>query len=249
MKRPFLRSTWCRPLAAAALAALACPAPGAFAAGARVPELYYEQTTVTSSAGQPAGPGVQSRVWFAGRRMRLESGGAAGGPALILRLDTGAAWRLDPAEKVAQRVDLERLRAQSRTDAALAGELMGAGEAGSVRTAPLPGKKVAGYECRGWRLRAGSAVLDVYTTAAVPVSMASYAEFLEWTGAAEALAGLWEEMRELPGFPMETRAEVNVLGEIHETRSTVTRLRLAPVPASTFELPRGYSVRGEPLEE
>jgi hypothetical protein len=48
---------------------------------------------------------------------------------------------------------------------------------------------------------------------------------------------------------METRAEVNVLGEIHETRSTVTRLRLAPVPASTFELPRGYNVRGEPLEE
>jgi hypothetical protein len=226
----------------------ACAAAPA-ASAVRAPDLYYEQTTVTSSAGQPAGAGVQSRVWFAGRRMRLESGGLAGGPALILRLDTGAAWRLDPVEKVARKVDLERLRSQSRTDAALAGELMGAGETGSVRTTPLPGKTVAGYACRGWRLRAGSAVLDVYTTSAVPVSMASYAEFLEWTGAAEALAGLWEEMRALPGFPMETRAEVNVLGELHETRSTVTRVRVSPVPAATFELPSGYRVREPEAEE
>jgi hypothetical protein len=221
----------------------------AVAAGRRTPELYYEQTTVTSGGGQAAGPGVLSRVWFSGRRMRLESGGAAAGSALILRLDTGAAWRLDPLEKVAERVDLERLRAQSRSDAALAGELMGAGDVGSVRTASLPGKTVAGYTCRGWRLRSGSAVLDVYTTTEVPVSMAAYAEFLEWTGAAEALAGLWEEMRALPGFPMETRAEVNVLGEVHETRSTVTRLRIAPVPAATFEPPRGYRVRGEEERE
>jgi hypothetical protein len=229
------------------LAALAVAGP-ASAAG-RAPELYYEQTTVTSSAGEPAGAGVLSRVWFAGRRMRMESGGAAGGPALILRLDTNTAWRLDPAEKVARQVDLESLRAQTRMDAALAGELMGAGEPGSVRTRPLPGKTVAGYACRGWRLRAGSAVLDVYTTTAVPVSMAAYAEFLEWTGAAEAMAGLWDEMRALPGFPLETRAEVNVLGEVHETRSTVTRLKVAPVPASTFEPPRGYRVLAEEDEE
>ena len=221
---------------------LACAAP-VLASASGGPDVYYEQVTVVSGEGEAAGPGVRSRVWFAGRKARMEAGEAEGGPALILRLDQGSAWRLDPAERTAERLDLEGLRAQSRSEAALAGELMGAGEPGTVRTSPLPPRTIAGYECRGWRLKAGSAVLDVYTTAAVPVRMESFAEFLEWTGAAEALAGLWEEMRKLPGFPMETRAQVNVLGDVQETVSTVTRLKVAPVPASMFEPPAGYTVR------
>src|SRR6185295_1327118 len=160
-------------------------------------------------------------------------------------LDQGTAFRLDPAERTAEKLDLEQMRAQSRTDSALAGELMGAGEPDTVRTSELPPRTVAGYECRGWRLRSGSAVMDVYTTTAVPISLETFAEFLEWTGAAEAMAGLWGEMRKLPGFPMETHAQVNVLGEIQETVSTVTRLKVAPVPASMFEVPAGYRVRGE----
>jgi hypothetical protein len=207
-------------------------------------DVYFEQVTVMVAGGEADGPGVRSRVWFAGRKVRLEGGASGPGPALILRLDKGAAWRLDPVERTAERLDMEQMRAQSRSDSALAGELMGAGEPDSVRTAPLPGKTVAGYECRGWRLRAGSAVLDVYTTTAVPVGVDAFAEFLEWTGAAEAMAGLWGEMRKLPGFPMETHAQVNVLGELQETVSTVTRLQVAPVPASLFEVPAGYRVRG-----
>jgi uncharacterized protein DUF4412 len=237
---------------AAALLAAAAAAPAARAEGPpgprgqdRAPEVYFEQVTVMTAGGEPAGPGVRSRVWFAGRKVRLEGGGPGPGPALILRLDQGAAFRLDPAEHTAERLDLEQMRAQSRADSALAGELMGAGEPDTVRTSPLPGKTVAGYECRGWRLRSGSAVLDVYTTTAVPVSLETFGEFLEWTGAAEALAGLWGEMRKLPGFPMETHSQVNVLGEMQETVSTVTRLQVAPVAASMFELPKGYRVRGE----
>lgn len=219
--------------------ALAAAAAGD-TAGRRAPELYFEQTTVTLDRGEPTGPGVRSRVWYAGRRMRLEGGGAAGGPALILRLDEGAAWRLDPEEKTAEAVDLQRLRAQSRSDTALAGELMGAGERDAVRTGALPPKTVAGYRCRGWRLRAGSAVLEVYTTTAVPVRMDTFAELLEWTGAGDALGGLWDEMRALPGFPMQTRAQVDVLGQVQETLSTITRLKVGPLPPSTFELPAGY---------
>jgi hypothetical protein len=223
-------------------AALLAAATAAPAAPARGSEVYFEQVTVMAGGGQAAGPGVRSRVWFAGRKVRLEGGGDGPGPALLLRLDQGAAFRLDPAERTAERLDLEQMRAQSRSDTALAGELMGAGEPDTVRTSPLPGKTVAGYECRGWRLRAGSAVLDVYTTTAVPVPIETFAEFLEWTGAAEAMAGLWGEMRKLPGFPMETRALVNVLGEVQETVSTVTRLQVAPVPAAMFEVPKGYRV-------
>ena len=41
------------------------------------PDVYFEQTTVVLAEGRPAGPGVVSRVWYAGRRMRLEPAGRA----------------------------------------------------------------------------------------------------------------------------------------------------------------------------
>jgi hypothetical protein len=230
------------PMPCAVAAALLAAAVSVPAEPARPAGVYYEQVTVVTSEGGAPGPGVRSRVWYAGRKVRLESGEAAGA-ALILRFDQGAAWRLDPVERTAERLDLEGLRAQSRSDSALAGELMGAGEPGTVRTSRLPARTVAGYECRGWRLKAGSAVVDVYTTTAVPLRMEDFAEFLEWTGAAEALAGLWDEMRQLPGFPLETRARVDVLGDVQETVSTVTLLKVAPVPASMFEPPSAYQIR------
>ena len=64
-----------------------------------------------------ASSGVRSRVWHAGRRMRLEAGDAPGGPALVLRLDEGRALRLDPEAKVAVEIDPAALRARSHQDA------------------------------------------------------------------------------------------------------------------------------------
>jgi len=191
-----------------AVLALAMALPAAAAGAARKGDVYYEQTTQTSVGGETTGPGVLSRVWFGGQRIRLESGGLGHGTALILRLDEGRAWRVDPVERTAERLDLDGLRAQSKTDAALAGELMGAGEPDSVRTTELPGKTIAGYRCRGYRLKSAAAVIDVYTTAAVPVSMEAFGEFLEWTGDlcrivdshAALLAALEESDRVLKAF-------------------------------------------------
>ena len=44
------------------------------------PHLYFEQTTFVYVEGEAAGPGVKTRAWHAGRRMRLEAGDAPGGP-------------------------------------------------------------------------------------------------------------------------------------------------------------------------
>src|SRR5215472_17170899 len=63
-------------------------------------EVYFEQSTLTTTDGK-TGEGVRSRVWCSGKRMRLEAGDAAAGPAFLLRLDTGKAYRLDPEQRVA----------------------------------------------------------------------------------------------------------------------------------------------------
>ena len=57
------------------------------------------------------------------------------------------------------------------------------------------------------------------------------------------------EVRKLPGFPMETRSQVTVLGEVHETRATVTRVETGPQPAGLFEVPPGYDLISEEQDE
>ena len=69
-----------------------------------------------------------------------------------------------------------------------------------------------------------------------------FADFLEWSGAGQALAGLVAAVRALPGFPLETRMRVNVLGEVQETVSTVTAIRVAAPPDGLFDVPAGWRV-------
>ncbi|MFI5183707.1 MAG: DUF4412 domain-containing protein [Vicinamibacteria bacterium] len=233
------------PLAAAMAFSLLLPA-------GPVQGLYFEQTTVTYEAGRPTGPGVASRVWCSGKRMRLEAGDEKGGPAFILRLDPAAAYRLEPFRKRAVIVDVARLRTQSQMDLSMAGDLMGAGaddEAGA-RTRPLTTSRIiAGLPCEGFRITAGSTVMDLYVTRSLPVGVEAFAEFLEWSGASQALGGLLEEVRKLPGFPLETRSRVTVLGEVHETRATVTRVEAGPQPAALFEPPAGYQIVTEDQDQ
>jgi hypothetical protein len=212
-------------------------------------EVYFEQTTTAHLAGSPAGPGVLSRVWYAGRRMRLEPAEERDGPALVLRLDRGTAYRIDPERKVAVELDLERLRARAQMDLALAGELMGGADA-TARTTELPaGKVVAGYTCRGYRIAAGGITMDLYVSEAVPLGVDAFADFLEWSGASQALPALLAEIRRLPGFPLQTRSRVEVMGDVQETLSTVTKVTVGPFPAGLFEPPAGYRVEHEEPRE
>jgi len=210
------------------------------------PDFYFEQTTVTLTGGRPSGPGVTSRVWYAGRKIRLEAGDAPGGPAFILRLDTGKAYRLDPARKTAVVLDAERLQTRSQMDLSAAGNAMGAEEEGSARTVALKTPRtVAGYACRGYRITAGATVMDLYVTSQLPLGIDRFADFLEWTGADQALGGLLTEIRKLPGFPLETRSRVTVGEEVHETRATVTRILVGAQPLSLFDPPLDYHLERE----
>jgi hypothetical protein len=222
----------------AALFVLALTAP------ADPPGLYFEQTTIVRKAGSPAGPGVRSRVWHARGSLRLEAGDAPGGPALVLRFDEGRALRLDPDARVAVEIDASRLRARSHQDASVAASLMGGEEA--LRRAPLDGpRKIAGHACRGFRLRGRETSVDVWVAEDIPGGAALFADFLEWSGAAQSLGPLVAAIRELPGFPLETRTRVSVLGETQETVATVTLIRLGPQARDLFEVPAGWRVERE----
>ena len=209
--------------------------------------LYFEQTTIVYVEGQAAGPGVHTRTWHAGRRMRMEAGDVSGGPALVLHFDEDRAFRLDPERQVAVELDGARLRARSQADAAFAGGLMGGEEEGSVRTTPLEGTRtVAGHACRGFRLVGPSVHMVVWVAEDLPVGVEVFTDFLEWSGASRSLGGLLSEIRALPGFPLRTHTRLEALGEMRETVSTVTEIRVGPQPLELFEVPTGWSVEAEP---
>jgi hypothetical protein len=204
--------------------------------------LYFEQTTMVLAADGTSGRGVRSRVWHAAGRMRLEAGDVAGGPALVLRLDEGRALRLDPEAKLATEIDPNALRARSHQDASLAASLIGGEDA--PRTTPLEGRRtIAGHVCRGFLLKSRAASVELWVAADLAPSASIFADFLEWSGAAQALPGLVAAIRELPGFPLETRTRVSVLGESQETLSTVTKIQVAPQPPELFEVPAGWRTR------
>jgi Domain of unknown function (DUF4412) len=215
------------------------------AVAAQSPDVYFEQTTLTRTEGQASGPGVSSRVWVSGRRLRLE-GEAARGPAFILQLDLGQAYRLDPERQVAVQIDVARLRNRSQMDSSAASDLMGNAAEGDVRTAPLATPRtIAGYRCRGFRLTGESLTLDVYVAREVPVSLDAFEDLVEWSGAGQAMAGFLAEMRKLPGFPLESRARVSVRGQTLETVSTITKVLVGPNPRALFEPPAGWRVERE----
>ncbi len=211
------------------------------------PDVYFEQTTVVLKDGRPAGPGVVSRVWHAGRRMRMEAGGRDDGTALVLRLDEGRAWRIEPARRVAVALDLEKLRASAQIDMSMAAELMGTGEETRVRAARLRNtRRVSGHACAPWRLSGGAMVMEVCMAADVPVGVEAFTDLLEWTGAEQAMPGMIAALRELRGFPVETRSRVTVLGEPHETLATVTLVKTGPIDPALFGPPAGYRTETEP---
>jgi hypothetical protein len=206
----------------------------------------FEQITTVHRTGQPS-PGVRSRVSCSGRRLRLEAADATGGPALVLRLDEDRALRLDPESRVATEIDAARLRARAQSDAALAAGLMGAPEEGELRQSPLPGSRtIAGHRCRGYRIAGRFVTVEAWVAEELPVRASVFADFLEWSGAGHALAGLVSAVRALPGFPLETRMRVSVLGEMQETVSTVTAIRVAAQPDSLFDVPQGWKLVREP---
>jgi hypothetical protein len=170
----------------------------------------------------------------------MEAGGVTPAPALILRLDKGKAYRVDPAEKTVAVLDADRLRTRGQMDSAMAAELMGADNA-RVTTTPLPGERtIAGHKCRGFRIKGGTATMDLWVTSSLPIGVETFAGFLEWSGAADSLGPFLDEIRALPGFPLQSRSRVTVMGETHETVATVTRVMVGAHEKALFEAPGGY---------
>lgn len=208
----------------------------------------FDQVTTVRVDGKEQGRSVASRVFASGHRLRLEPGDGEGA-ALLLHLTDGKAWRLFPDTRTVLVVNAAEMRAQAQMDASAAADAMGAPSEESVRVKDLgTSRSIAGRPCQDYRLRAPGVTLEVCLDAKAPAGFEVFAEFLEWTGAATALAPVLGAVRELGGFPLETHYKITALGHTWETVSTLTRVEFGPIPAALLEVPRDYTLASAPPE-
>jgi hypothetical protein len=209
-------------------------------------QIAFEQVATTTVNGKSPAT-VKSKVLWSGRKVRLESGDAFEPLVLLLDLERDRGYRLDPASRIAVLLDVDDLRARAHLGFAMAGDAMNAAEPESFRTHSLPGQRtIAGQRCHGYRIRNGQTQVDVWVSDQLPIGMDAFAEFLEWSGADQSLAGLLPEMRKLDGFPLETSSRTVVDGRVYETRASVTTVKIGPLDASLFEVPPTFKIEDEP---
>jgi hypothetical protein len=234
----------------ALLAAAPVGAPES-AAKTKPTSVFFEQTATTTVDGQAQAP-IRSRVFWRGQNVRMESGNLLQPDVLLLDLGHDRAMRLDAATKTAAILDTAALRSHASMEFSMAADTTGADDADRMRTTPLEGtRSVAGYICKGHRIRGRSMSMDIWTSNAVPVPMSLFTEFLEWSGAAQSMGGLLPEIETIGGFPLETRTRVTTGGHTYESVATIVQIKTEPLDASVFEPPAGYRtvMMAEPTPE
>src|SRR5688500_4199365 len=94
------------------------------AAVAKAPAVYFEQTATATVDGR-SGPEQRSRVYWQGKKIRLESGDTFDPLVLLLDLERDRGIRLDAPSKTAIVIDMDALRSESTLNFSLAGDVMG----------------------------------------------------------------------------------------------------------------------------
>ena len=114
-------------------------------------------------------------------------------------------------------------------------------------------RKVAGYECQDYTLSMGrSFVFDVCAAPALQPPP-QYYEGRKLSYAAMGPVGkrfskMFDEMREIKGFPLRMAMDVDMGVMKQETLSEAIEVKKGAIPASTFELPAGYKKKKSPFQ-
>ena len=114
-------------------------------------------------------------------------------------------------------------------------------------------KKIAGYDCEHWSLEVGDALEVDFWAAPGLQPPARY-----WDGRRAAAVAMgpmgvlfqkmYEEMKKVKGFALSTAVIIRTPVSRTESDEDATEVRKGPIPASTFEVPKGYKKVKAPLE-
>ncbi len=232
----------------------------AAAASAAYPQgLYWEST----AAGDVAGGATQvSRSYMMPKLFKHD----AGNMILLVRMDRGMFYSLDPQKKTywemtftemenllnqassAMMEALQKVPVEQRkmVEESMRG-MMGGASAPVVVSATGEKRAVSGYPCAEYvATQDGATVFTAWTTRSIPGYEVIGRDFLEaqkrlYSTNRQFGSAMAEAMAKLDGFPM----EMEVMG----SKTVVTRVEQRAIPVSEFEVPAGYSKTDSPLQQ
>lgn len=216
--------------------------------GALVAEdLYIEQTMqITGAPGQ--GPmTMDQKMWVSGNKMKMEmSGGAMPGMGkMIMRGDLQKMYMIDDAQRSYMEMPLDQMTQmampmmqQMQVDVQKTGEK----------------RKIGEWNCEQYIITATGGTeqmpmklkLDLWVTDQVKYDEAAKQQMQEAVNKSPMMKPLMDKMKDIDGLPIEQTMEMNMMGQVMTSKSTVTTVRQGPIPASTFELPAGYAKQAMP---
>jgi hypothetical protein len=228
-----------------------------------------EDLTVVSNVITNGKPGGTETSYLSEDHIRHSE---AKGTDMIIDLKTGAMTNIDVKKKtyyVVTRKDMEAMQAKmnermndpkmKQMMAAMQGMSSSMAASAEVKKTGVS-RKVGGYSCEEWLINMGgmmSMTECVTSDFKYPVqTWAALADFNEsmrksmggaFGASAKSGADLAEKMKSIKGFPVATTTTVNA-GVMKTTISSeVTQVSRTPIPASTWEVPAGFTQRENPM--
>jgi hypothetical protein len=149
---------------------------------------------------------------------------------------------------------MQQFEAQMQQAGPLMEKMMGGqvGEASVKKTGAS--RKVAGYDCDEYTVVMGENLrYDVCAAPALPPPAHYYdalkSPFAVMGPVARRFEKLFDEMKEIKGFPVAMNSSIKVMMVRSEMKSEATDIKKGPIPESAFAVPAGYKKKDAPFKK
>ncbi len=138
--------------------------------------------------------------------------------------------------------------------AAMMDKMMGPGGMFEVKvTKGTGGRTVAGYACENYTMTMGGMMTQELCTSTALKPPAAFFDMMKHAMGGgpmgDRMAPMFEELKKLNGVPLASTMTVSMMGRDMKTTEEVTEVSKAPIPASTFAVPEGYTKVASPMAE
>ena len=227
-----------------------------------------DDLTIVSKHTLNGKPGGTSTSYLASDHVRMAQDGSH---EIMIDMTTGLMTTLDGAKKTyftITKQDMEQFAAKMQEkmndpEMKKGMEMMGKmseGMAGSMDVKKTgETRKVAGFSCDEWVITMNefttlkecvTSELQYPTQAfdAYKAYSESMKKMMSGFGAmAKSGAELAEKMKAMKGYPVATSMKLDVMGQKTTSETEVIEVRKGPIPASTWEIPAGYTKIDNPM--
>lgn len=227
----------------------------ALLAGLAVLPAGAEDLTIVSSVTTGKGAPTTATQYISADKMRTSDGRTD----TIIDVASGRMVHIDHKKKSYWETSLEEMRQQfAEIEEMLDQNPMMARMLGGVTAVEVQKgsgtREVAGYTCEQYLMTMGQSFqFEIWAARDLKAPVQYYDArkmvYATMGPMASRFDRMYEEMKEIDGFPLYTRVDTGVMGTNIQSTSEATEVRNGPIPADVWEPPSGYKKKKSPYQK